>query len=487
MKYKEFENNLSQKLNAEEINVDTGSLIEAIHKGSKNKSYNYYFGFFSLIALGLISAWAFNFNSVNDKGIKNDLHSNSLNINKITDDKNSFLHQNISGKLLDNNDKNLSEENQEFVNENNVNEKALSSTNAVQENKNQQSRHESEANNQQINIKNFPNKKYTNKSSNVTYLKTPNNKLYPKPIEEESTSFIERASSETVKLGQQSTIIKDDTELKRSLINVPTISNLNNELNYERALAYEAVECPDFLTGGVKVSYNIEAGIFFADKALIEKEEENEEMYLLRKDKEKTLESLNIASSAIIKKENGPFYITAGVSYTRIAEQMRLNHNWTEYDTSIGIISTTTSQTGDTITVVMGEIIKEINYQRNSVDHYYIHLVDLPFGLGLENHRGNFIYGIDGGVQLNLYTHSTGRFYRNVASYTELPNENVFRTAIGISYYGSMRMGLKLNYNSSVYLAAKVRFIPGDFAANNNNISQYYTLYGINAGYRYSF
>jgi len=485
MKYKEFENNLSQKLNAEEINVDTASLIEAIHKGSKNKSYNYFFGFFGIVALGLITAWVFNFNSQNDTGINNELHSNSLNTNNISGNKNNALN-NITSQELINNTTKVKEESQDLTNKK-LDAQSLNTEASIKDNLRQKSKNVITANPSSFvketnaSIEYTPNTKKTNVTSSSAEI------LIDKKTIIETQGLIETPASDAIELDDRSVEVQNASPLKRSLINVSSLTSLDNELSYERTLEYEAVECPDFLTGGVKVAYNIEAGIFFADKALLEKEEENEEMFLLRKDKERTLESLNIASSAIIKKENGPFYITAGVSYTRIAEQMKLDHNWTEYDTTIGIISTTTSPTGDTITVVMGEIIKEINYQRNSVDHYYIHLVDLPFGLGLENHRGNFIYGIDAGVQLNLYTHSKGRFYRNVASYTELPNENVFRTAIGISYYGSMRMGLKLNYNSSVYLAGKVRFIPGDFAANNNNISQYYTLYGINAGYRYSF
>lgn len=487
MKYKEFENNLSQKLSAEEINVDTDSLIEAIHKGSKNKSYNYFFGFFGVVALGLITVWVFNFNDENNSVIINELQSKKLNINNISNPNNNLIKNTTSTDWINNNTSNIQDQNQEIININIADDQALNTEMIHEENIRQKPININLINETSISNEVIPAEEYASKTSYSVFSNSSSKILIDKKVKVKSPSLIKPSPTAVIELDNRPENIQSSAPLKRALVNVTTLSSLNNELSYERDLEYETVECPDFLTGGVKVAYSIEAGIFFADKALLEKVEENEEMYLLRKDKERTLESLNIASSAIIKKENGPFYITAGVSYTRIAEQMKLNHNWTEYDTTIGVISTTTSPTGDTITVVMGEIIKEINYQRNSVDHYYIHLVDLPFGLGLENHRGNFIYGIDGGVQLNLYTHSKGRFYKNVASYTELPNENVFRTAVGISYYGSMRMGLKLNYNSSVYLAGKVRFIPGDFAANNNNISQYYTLYGINAGYRYSF
>ena len=481
MNYKEFENSISQKLKSEEIGVDTESLIQAIRKGSKDKRYNYYFGFFGLVALSFISFWIYSLNSNNVGTVQAGVRLNSLELTKAQNQSSIAAATPQSATL-----NNLAIEENE-INKNSIkpnisnipvsqiigDDEKVIAPNVGLENNNSKGSAIKES---LLNSVQLESSTLKNKSQNIS----------TELLNRKAESVFNESNNNSI--GKTSAELKEvHVTLKRSTINIASLKQSDIELIHERTLNFKEIECPDFLTGGVKVSYNIEAGIFFADKALVEKEEENEELYLLRKEKERTLESLNIASSAIIKKENGPFYITAGVSYTRIAEQMKLNHNWTEYDTTVGIISTTTSQTGDTITVVMGDIIKEFNYQRNSIDHYYIHLLDLPFGLGLENHRGNFIYGVDAGVQLNLYTNSTGKFYRKVESHTDLPNENVFRTAIGISYFGSMRMGLKLNYNSSVYLSGKVRFIPGDFAAYNNNISQYYTLYGINAGYRYSF
>ncbi|MBK8621098.1 MAG: hypothetical protein IPN79_04900 [Saprospiraceae bacterium] len=145
------------------------------------------------------------------------------------------------------------------------------------------------------------------------------------------------------------------------------------------------VECPTFQNKR-KVLFFIqpEIGISSPIKSLEEKIIDNSEVTALRKENEKPLEGIHAALYGGVHLGRSPFYVKTGFSYSRLAERMDLSYNTTRMDTTFGIISVTQSQSGDTLTVIYGNIITERTVSGQKIKHYYHHLYDIPLCVGYQ-------------------------------------------------------------------------------------------------------
>lgn len=122
-------------------------------------------------------------------------------------------------------------------------------------------------------------------------------------------------------------------------------------------------------------------------------------MYNLRKNNETSLEGLQAAIYGRVAHRNSGIYFQSGIYLSRQSERMNLEYNYTKLDTVQGIISITKSSTNDTLTVIYGDIVREINVNGQSIAHHIFQTFDIPLAIGYERAIGakDFNFGIEGG------------------------------------------------------------------------------------------
>ena len=187
----------------------------------------------------------------------------------------------------------------------------------------------------------------------------------------------------------------------------------------------------------------------------------------------------------MLVRDGLPIYFKAGISYSRISDRMDLEYNYTELDTTIGVISQTVSANGDSITTIMGPIVSEIEFTGKNRQHNYIHLFDLPVSVGYNAYVAGFDVGIEGGVKINLMTRATGNLLTSKSEFTNLSLNELYKKRIGLSYFGGLMVGRNFGRFGDIYIAPRFTYYPTDFSNDNNDISQKYVTMGVNVGYVY--
>lgn len=247
-------------------------------------------------------------------------------------------------------------------------------------------------------------------------------------------------------------------------------------------------ECPSF---SYRIPWNIallaEVGVMKPMKNL-ENIGGSNSVFDLRDRNETSKEAIQIGLHAKISKGSNPLYVRGGAAYTRIAEQMNEEYDYIEMDTMRGLISITTSMTGDTVTAIYGDVISETRYTGRSEKHYYLHLIDIPVAIGYEIPiTGSFYAGAEVGVQFNLRTSGSGLIFRDTNDYAELSEVTTKETKVGMSYFGGFHFGKHLSKRSSIQLSARFRYYPSKFSTVDPTIEQRYNLAGLHAGYVFRF
>ena len=247
-------------------------------------------------------------------------------------------------------------------------------------------------------------------------------------------------------------------------------------------------ECPSF---SYRIPWNIallaEVGVMKPMKDLMNSGSTNS-AFDLRERNESSKEAIQIGLHAKVSKGSNPLYVRGGAAYTRIAEQMSEEYDYIELDTMRGLISITTSMTGDTITAVYGDVVSETRYTGRSEKHYFLHLLDIPVAVGYELPIGGSFYaGAELGAQFNLRTSGSGLIFRDVNDYADLSEVTTKETKVGISYFGGFHFGKHLSKRSSIQLSARFRYYPSRFSTVDPSIEQRYNLAGLHAGYVFRF
>ncbi len=206
----------------------------------------------------------------------------------------------------------------------------------------------------------------------------------------------------------------------------------------------------------------------------------------LRKEKEKPLEGLQAAIFTKVIREDIPFYAKLGISYTRITDRFKYNYSYIEHDTIQGIISITQSENGDTLTVIYGDIIRDINIERNLNQHYYFHLIDIPLTLGYSFDINSFAIEAELGAIFNIRTYTTGKILSAPNTVTPVKDLNYFKSSIGFSYFAGINILKSVSYKGEMFAGVRFRYIPNNFSVNTNPIKQNYNLLGFHIGYLYN-
>ena len=245
------------------------------------------------------------------------------------------------------------------------------------------------------------------------------------------------------------------------------------------------INCPSFDNSGWHMALIPEVGIFKPFKTLENIASDESAAFNERLNSESTLEGLEIGLYGMLVRDKLPLYLKAGVSYSRISERMDLQYEYVELDTTVGIISTTISGNGDTITHIYGDIVTETTYKGSNRQHHYIHLFDFPVSVGYTTYLGGLDIGIEAGVRVNFMTRATGNLLTSQREYTNLSLNRLFKNRVGVSYFGGLMIGRNFGKFGDIYIAPRFTYFPSDFNNQNNNVRQRYFNIGLNAGVVY--
>lgn len=251
----------------------------------------------------------------------------------------------------------------------------------------------------------------------------------------------------------------------------------------------QQVECPTFKKG-MQWHFDIipEVGFIVPLKTLAINSTEQSESFTMRAADETPLEGLQAGLYGRIRPGNAPYYFKLGVSYTRLSERMNLDVNYTRSDTTIGIISITESQNGDTLTVIRGEIITDTMYSRQSVDHYFLHMIDIPAAIGYSKSiGGGWRIGGELGAQLNIGLSTKGKLLESADSYTDLPATGRFLPNVGLSFFAGVTLEKAISERGAIFVSPRFRYFPKAFTPDSYGIRQEYQFAGLHAGYIHSF
>ncbi len=272
----------------------------------------------------------------------------------------------------------------------------------------------------------------------------------------------------------------------------PLLSIFSKELLTQKALNAPDYQphngCPSFKKKN-RLAWSLipEVGLFKPSKTLENKLSVENKPVALRQQNENTLEGLHAAIYAKLYKRKSPWNIKVGVAYERIAERMNLSETKFRKDTTIGIISITKSQNGDTLTIIQGPIITETKTTTKIISHYYHHLVSLPLSIGYQRQWGQLEYGIDAGVQFNLFNIHEGNIYSDSLDFRKLNDVGYFRNNVGMTFFGSINVAYPFTTQQSIGASIRTRFNNPVYSQNQANFSQKYQITGVYLQYEYRF
>jgi hypothetical protein len=240
------------------------------------------------------------------------------------------------------------------------------------------------------------------------------------------------------------------------------------------------VECPTFQNKR-KVLFFIqpEIGISSPIKSLEEKIIDNSEVTALRKENEKPLEGLHAALYAGVHLGRSPFYVKTGFAYSRLAERMDLSYNTTRMDTTFGIISVTQSQSGDTLTVIYGNIITERTVSGQKIKHYYHHLYDIPLCVGYQYPlTPRLMLGVEVGLVFNVGLRPKGEILTTPTEFAPV-NPILYERSLGLGWRAGLDVEYALTGKISLGLNARFNGFTRSFSNEIATYNQNYLVPGV--------
>ncbi len=299
--------------------------------------------------------------------------------------------------------------------------------------------------------------------------------------------------TETKIVNSESLANENNTKSIDAISYLPIINSKVKSANIVINEAYtKDVKCPSFVKKSpYRFSIIPEIGYFRPIKSLTNTASEPSEIFTLRDKNEQTLEGLQAALYLQVQKNSSPFYFRAGINYAQLTEKMKLDYTYIMRDTTIGVVSTTISQTGDTITTIYGEIITEIQRQGTRIGHHKFQLYDIPLSIGYEKSFHGFTLGAEIGASLNVSMVASGKMLgkstENGIVFKDVALNSPYKTNLGLNYFGSVAISKEIAENQSVYVALRGRFIPSNFTQSMTIVTEKYSFAGLHLGYKIGF
>jgi hypothetical protein len=314
-------------------------------------------------------------------------------------------------------------------------------------------------------------------------------------LDENSTANISEVTSNIATAEANTTIIKDHAQDQNKnelialsalpLYTIPFLSKPYSGISLSKNT--NKIICPSF-SKSHKVLFSVipEIGYFMPRKTLSQIAPDPASTFTLREQNEKTLEGLQAGLYLKAQREDLPIYVKVGGQYTRLSERMDLTYNYIKRDTTQGIISITVSQSGDTITAIIGDIVKETKISGTQRAHYNLSTIDIPVAIGIEKFANNFYFGGELGVVANLRLGAKGSILTSPTAFSNTGVSQNFASRLGLSYLASVHVGKQFAIGK-LYLAVRTRFIPSSFTSSGASYSQKYNFFGTHLGWEYSF
>ncbi len=260
------------------------------------------------------------------------------------------------------------------------------------------------------------------------------------------------------------------------------------ESTYSLPFLGNNITCPDFSLRSKFVFELIpEVGLFLPLKNL-ESTSLEPGIVPRRQDLEQSLEGISAALYGKVSHRQIPFYFKAGVSWSKLTERTQLEYSYITRDTTKGIISITYSQTGDTITTIIGDIVTERKQSGSKTRHYTLQMWDLPIMVGYEKGWNQWFAGAEVGAIINLSLQADGNMLASDTSFMHVVQPvPQFKSKVGLSYTGGLYIGRDLNRFGRIYLSTRIRLIPDQFNIEQVSYRQQYKFLGLYAGYSYMF
>ncbi|GEM_PF-2763201 len=511
MKYQDFEKGLRNKLLHTEAAVDVSDLIQKVHgsKSRKRRTFLWIFLSLSTLALGYSGMHYASENKV-QQGASIHIDEEHIEAPKEhlaiaeketpiiqEEEKEEHITVNFQGKIIKegNEERKLEEEQKEVHKEHLaiaeeetpiIQDKDDHITVNSQSKINKEAREEMRLEEEQLFVEGEE-----SKSTQKLEL-DPSRQKHSDDVTSEAVADVVAKEAISEKTDTDINELSDESEGQNSLFEEGRKTLLYNFLSSEigvlesERLLPKPVVCPSFRKPRWAFDLIPEVGLIVPLKNLSINNEEASDIFNMRSEDENSLEGITMAIHARARPLKKQFYFKLGIAYTRISERMNLTTKWVVQDTTVGIISITQSQSGDTITTIYGDIITETEYFNTSRDHYFLHLVDVPIAIGYHRPIGKgWKLGLEGGIHLNVAFLSRGKLLEGSGedSFTQLPAEGRFRKRIGFSHYVGLTLEKKISTRSSIFVSPRIRYFAGSFTPASYDIRQSYALAGLHVGY----
>lgn len=199
-----------------------------------------------------------------------------------------------------------------------------------------------------------------------------------------------------------------------------------------------------------------------------------------RRESEDALEYLH-GSLLVGARHHTGWYALTGLGYTSITERFSYNTARTEQDSVTGITEIYINAQGDSIfTEGFVERTRHITYRKRTYSTYT--LLDVPLIVGYDQEKGRWSYGVEAGVFLNISLKAKGDVLIESLDFNRLEDTNWFKSSIGLSYYGSLRVGYALDDKTRISMGPTFRYVPDISDPDTNDFKQGYGLLGLNLG-----
>jgi hypothetical protein len=247
---------------------------------------------------------------------------------------------------------------------------------------------------------------------------------------------------------------------------------------------------PSDLPGG-KLSFAVAAntGISFINRGLASNIEGNPspEVLRLRRESETLLEAIHYGLRTKLTHKSG-FSFSTGAQYTVISERYDNNNLEVASDSIMGITKRVVQFNGDTIDMI-GLVPRTTTYDYEKKIYNRYKMIDVPFIIGFEGGMKEWSLGIQAGVFLNLALNTSGQIRSTLTEDINIGDNqaDVFKSKVGLSYYGGIYIRRALSQNLDITIAPHGRFFAQDFNVEGYDISQKYSLIGIQAALSYRF
>ncbi|NUO03617.1 MAG: hypothetical protein HUU01_23630 [Saprospiraceae bacterium] len=202
----------------------------------------------------------------------------------------------------------------------------------------------------------------------------------------------------------------------------------------------------------------------------------------IRRETEEALEYLH-ANLLLGARHHSGWYALTGLGYTSITERFSFITERMERDSIEGITEIYINAQGDSIfSNGLVERTRYFTYRKRTYSSYT--LLDVPLIVGYDWEKDRWSFGAEAGVFFNISMKAKGDALDPNADFIRLEDTDWFKPGIGISYYGSLRIGYALDEKTRVSLGPTFRYVPniaGD-PATTGKFKQQYGLFGLNIG-----